>query len=882
MLTSNRSAVRYSAITLALLCAVRPLGAQDRGRGPHAEPAPGRIVPAPAPPTADLPESVTVVPEPEYRARWWRVLFNGAHYRDLWATPIRVPVIDLARYGGGLTPVETGGGQQTISLHLKGADGIEYVLRSVDKRPKLPEELHRTVVEDVVRDEISATHPSAALVVAPLLDAAGVLHVKPSLVVIPDDPRLGPYRAEFAGMLAELEGRPKTKDGEEGFEGASKVEKTEKLFGDLNISASNRVDARGYLTARLMDFYVGDYDRNASQWRWARFGGKDDRLWRPIPLDRDWAFMRSDGLLSAAGRMEIPQLLVFGPKYPDLLGLTYEEWDQDRRLLQSLERPVFDSVARWLQRALTDSVIADAVAHMPVEEQAKGAPPMIAALRARRAQLPAIADAFYRQMAWDADVHATTEASIIAIARRPDTLEIRMRRGDADTTDPYFVRRFVRGETHEVRIYLDGGPDRITLHGDDNGVNLRVIAGANGDTLTDSATDRAGKTIVYDNDHPVQIADGVRAPAVDSRHWQRPKTVPGPLDRDVGQWCVTLPGAQGGSDAGAAIGLTLTCDEFGFRRSPWALENAISVGYVTGTGGGSIDYLGQLRPVGGHEIWSLHATAVSSQFNWFFGMGNNTTFNNSSNAGETFYRGRQLYAELNPGLTIPFDRYTTVTVSPYVRYWDTSVLGGFINATRPYGVGPFGSIGATVETRFDTRDTTTYATRGFFLHVTGRATPAVWNVQDPYGKVRATATTYLTAGALPFHPTLALRVGGEKVWGMAPFQDLAHIGADAPGEPSSVRGYIADRFTGNAAAFGNAQLEVPLGRPKLLVPTEVGLLAINDIGRVFVPNDVPSHWHDGVGGGFFLAPVDRRFTASATLVHGTDGTRLYFGSGLGL
>ena len=59
-------------------------------------------------------------------------------------------------------------------------------------------------VDDLVQDGISAAHPFGALVAAPLLDAVGVLHVDPQLRVMPDDPRLGEFRAEFAGMLARL------------------------------------------------------------------------------------------------------------------------------------------------------------------------------------------------------------------------------------------------------------------------------------------------------------------------------------------------------------------------------------------------------------------------------------------------------------------------------------------------------------------------------------------------------------------------------------------------------------------------------------------------------------------------------------------------------
>src|SRR5215475_15122509 len=59
-------------------------------------------------------ESASVVAGPRYEAgpilRW----FDGDAYRDLWITPVRVPVLNLQTFvPGGLKPVKEGGGMQT-------------------------------------------------------------------------------------------------------------------------------------------------------------------------------------------------------------------------------------------------------------------------------------------------------------------------------------------------------------------------------------------------------------------------------------------------------------------------------------------------------------------------------------------------------------------------------------------------------------------------------------------------------------------------------------------------------------------------------------------------------------------------------------------------
>src|SRR5262249_34015411 len=71
-------------------------------------------------------ESTTVAAGAHYARGALHRFFFGAHYRTLWTTPIRVPILDLHQFAGGLTPLKRGGGQQTKSLRLQGANGHQY------------------------------------------------------------------------------------------------------------------------------------------------------------------------------------------------------------------------------------------------------------------------------------------------------------------------------------------------------------------------------------------------------------------------------------------------------------------------------------------------------------------------------------------------------------------------------------------------------------------------------------------------------------------------------------------------------------------------------------------------------------------------------------
>ena len=129
----------------------------------------------------------------------------GTNYRKEWNTPITVPVLNLSKEHGGLTPVKRGGGKQTKSLRLEDANGRQYVLRSITKyitSKTLPGDLQSEAAADLVADGVSASYPFAALSMSALSEAAGVPHGNPKLVYIADDPKLGEYQEDFANMLA--------------------------------------------------------------------------------------------------------------------------------------------------------------------------------------------------------------------------------------------------------------------------------------------------------------------------------------------------------------------------------------------------------------------------------------------------------------------------------------------------------------------------------------------------------------------------------------------------------------------------------------------------------------------------------------------------------
>ncbi|HEV7595458.1 MAG TPA: hypothetical protein VGO33_10695, partial [Gemmatimonadaceae bacterium] len=800
-------------------------------------------------------DSVVVVPGEIYKAGHFHQVLLGKNYRDEWTTPIKVPVLNLRTFHGGLKPDKKGGGAQTISLRFDAADGSKWAFRSVRKRfSVLPDQYKGTIIWYIARDQGSASHPLGAIAADPLQTAAGVLHPHPAVAVMPDDPILGEFRQEFAGMLGEIEEHPDVPKNGPAFAGASKIIGSDTLLDRINTDPQTRVDARTLLTARELDLLIGDNDRHPDQWKWARYGGHE-APWLPIAEDRDHALVSYEGLVMKIARRAVPTLVTFESAYPDPSALFANAIEFDRRTLGSLEKPVWDSVAISLQQRITDQVIYNAIAGLP-PQYAKNSLVLAAKLRARRDRLRAAADRYYGELWTVADIHGTDADDQATVVRSADgVVDVRIQSG---SDPPYFSRRFYAGETKQIRIYLHGGNDRANVEGNvRKSIKVRIIGG-NGDNVFVDNSVVGGKrnpTRFYDVgnvnnvkyardtiDEKINIDDAFNH-YFNRRPWQRAYGTLIPPQKDRGSSLKPVLGihSQRGLGIYPVIGVRRTV--YGFRKVPYSSTEEADIAYSVK--GKRMRIRTELDKRFEESDVHIPVTAHMSQFEivQFHGFGNNT----ADPVRDPFFDVKQRQWEFNPAIGRSFSPASDISLGPIVRYTTTdSLTNRFIAQQRPTGFSRYGQAGLRLKMHLDSRYYPDTLKPRVVLDVAGAGYPGMWDVTTPYESVDGWAAAFFTL-PVPKLPVIALRGGGKKLWGPFPYFDAAFLGGS-----ETFRTEEKQRYAGDASLYGSAELRVPIAKFPFILPLDVGALGFVDAGRVYLNGQSPGGWHSAAGGGFWV------------------------------
>lgn len=826
-------------------------------------------------------DSTTVAIEPTYEnvgGLHRRLL--GESYRRVWATPVRMRIFRLAQEKGGLKILEKGGGLQTKSLRMQDPTGQQWVLRTIQKYPEraLPASLRPTIAEGILQDQVSASHPYSAVAVPPLAQALGVPHAHPEVVYVPDDPALGAYRPDFANQVFLFEEREPLD--------ADKTDNTEKTQNRLQKDHDNRVDQPTVLRARLLDMLLGDYDRHEDQWRWERIETGKGTLYEPVPRDRDHVFYKPSGALPWALSHHVLKANVqgYGDHIRSINRWNYQARYFDRYFLNALGEDDWKAQIAYVQKTLTDSLITRAIQRMPAAVYRLGGPEIARHLMARRQALGRQALKYYRFLARTVDIPASDKQELVAVTYQAHgqlLVTVTKIKKDGTAGGVVYQRRFDPAVTRELRLYGLGGADRFAVAGPGpSPIRVRLVGGAGNDSFAvGPEVHQRRKLFVYDrSDEPNALPAATQA---------RLKTS---ADTTVNRFNKTsfrynylqpLLLASYNKDYGFQLIGNFVYQKQGFRKDPYAFRRSLLVSYGFGNNSLLVNYNGSFRKVIGNT--DLTVSVLSKGPNYtsnFFGVGNETAFPDAGDQRIRFYRSvyNLLNADVRLGHTYRYWKASAGVIGQYYSSSSTKNTDRFLNAydaqhpdERVFSPQAYGGLVAGLA--HDTRDKELVAHKGIYWTTTATALHRFDAEQHTFGQVLSEFSFYLN----PLRDSsvvVANRTGGGTTLGEATYFQQLKLGG-----PQNLRGFYLWRFTGKSMVYNNLELRIKLlDFTSYLLPGTLGLVAFNDVGRVWSPQEASRQWHDGYGGGLYFLPA-RLVLIQAVVGFSNEGAYPYISGG---
>lgn len=802
-------------------------------------------------------------------------LMIGNNYREEWGTLINMRVFHLLKEKGGLKIKGLGGGRNTKSLKLTDSKGGDWTLRTIDKDQAraIPANYRNTIGDKSIRDLSSAAHPYGALIVPALAKPANVVVATPQYFFVPDDPALGVYRPLFANKVCMLESDNPTIDG-------SDSKSTGKLLQKMVEDNDQRADQHAVLRARLLDMLIADWDRHFDQWRWGTKDTGRGKIFYPIPKDRDQAFANSDGLLvKYVSNNTLPFLKGFRSTIPKVKWLNWMARDFDRTFLNQLSDQEWKETIAQFQSSLTDSILDQAPLRMPLLIYDIDGKMISDKLKHRRNEMMKAGMKYYHFLSHYVNIVGSNKPEYFRISSEPgDKVKVSVyeRSERSDTAYRLYQRIFDHKDTKELRLYGLNGNDLFTEEQDVHSkIKTRIIGGRGNDTFNIKGN---MKVTLYDldtsanyivNKNHARTAFSLN-PQVNDFNWTENEYTE-----------IRYPGLRPSFNTDDGFFLTggFWRRSYGFRKKP-AVVHQLAFTYAFKKAY-KIDYQGEFnRLLMGNDL-VVRAKMVNPVLNNFFGLGNNTEIDKTKNI--QFYQARYDYAEIAALLRKNYYDKLSVYLGPYFyRYWfspshNEGKILQYPSALPLDSLGVYQSktyLGGKLVIDIHNLNNELFPTRGIRWITDFSVLPGISANTHTISKLTSDMEVYASFNS-PAKLVTVVRLGGGHIYG----KNFEYFQAYDLGANNFLRGYRKNRFTGSGMAYANLEFRAKLFTSQwYLLPGDFGLLAFDDIGRVWLKTESSKTWHNGIGGGFYFIPFNIMII-SGTIAFSKEGNLVNVSSG---
>jgi hypothetical protein len=798
-------------------------------------------------------DSITVKAHPSFNdvSKIHRVIY-GENYRKEWAVDARIPVIKISTYKGGLKPIRFGGAHQTSSLLLKDAGGKEWVMSSIEKYPLivLPEAIRQTFAESWLKDAMSAQHPYGAVMTSVLADAVKVKHTNPVIGWVAPDIKLGYYEKVFAGKICLLEEREP---------GDSSIN-TGNMLKQLDKDYNNRIDSVEFFRARLLDWFLGDWDEHEDRWRWQASFRNGHKYYAPVPHDRSETFYVNQGFIPRiASRQWVARYLKgykAGPK--SINGFYLNDHTLNTRFMTQIGYEQWMQITRKFAAALNDNVLEESLKSLPLAVYRISHDKLLMEMKQRRDGLVNAADIYYRFFNRRVDIKASDRGEYFTIKDTLNgSLAVRINTQRKPTAkNTLFFRVFDPAITKEVRLYVAKGDDSIFV---DKKLSPRIklrIIGGNGHKLYTIAN--ADKMVnVYEKLNTATFTGSGQA-FID-KHLSNDSANISYVPTNLYHTTIPLFKAGYNIDDGFNIDAGVRYVHQGFRHTPGSTQQ-FNVGHSFETNASHLIYNGMwVNAVNKTDVEAQADVFVPNSIN-FFGRGNNTPYKKKGDYDD-YYRAKYSLFTADANLRFQDAAATTILrIGPSAQYYhyvnvneprlinNSSLIHTYDSTTVAKDKFHAGIVATYID---DKRNSKALPAWGVYIKVKIAAYAGLNSYSSSYLQITPVAELYSSVDAAS-NLVITERLGGGITAGKTTFYQSLFLGGE-----DNLIGFKQNRFAGQQMLFNNIEARLKLNNflPYIL-PGQFGLTGFYDVGRVWVKHENSGGWHNGVGAGAYFSPSD--------------------------
>jgi outer membrane translocation and assembly module TamA len=305
------------------------------------------------------------------------------------------------------------------------------------------------------------------------------------------------------------------------------------------------------------------------------------------------------------------------------------------------------------------------------------------------------------------------------------------------------------------------------------------------------------------------------------------------------------------------------------------------VNYGFGNSSLLLNYNGDFKRALGRNDLLINLQSKGPHYNSnFFGVGNETEFANEDGRRIRYYRSvynlftadvrlSRTYARWHVSGGLLAQYYTSdddENRSRYLRVYNEQNPDEKVFSQQAYA-------GLTGSATFDTRDRALVAHRGVYWSTSISGLRRLDDDPHTFGQA-ITEFTFYASPTRDSSLVIANRTGGGATLGRAGYFQQLKLGG-----PQNLRGFYLWRFTGKNMVYNNLELRFKLlDFTSYLLPGTLGLVAFNDVGRVWSPGEESSKWHTGYGGGLYFLPA-QLVLVQAVVGFSNEGAYPYISAG---